>query len=156
MFPIAKIACPPVSSHIVPNNSTPIVFCSSGSDTFPSASKVSCIAFFAASPPSPNAFFVASMSIPNSLKALSAVPSFTLIENSFTASPNLSISKTPASAPFLNILNISEAESPICANFGPYSFIESSRLSFLFSPFCAPCATRSNASSEDNPNCVIS
>ena len=149
---MARIAFPPVSSHMLPKSSTPIRFCSMGSCTPCRALKVSCKAFFAASPPSPNAIFVASTSIPRSLNAVSAVPSLARIENSFMASPSLSMSKTPASAPLCSILNMSVADSPICENLGPYSLMLSRRLSFLFSPFWAPATIRSNAWEPSMPN----
>ena len=111
---IAKIAFPPVSSHILPKSWTPNLFCLIGSFTslspvitFPKAS-------FALFPPLPNAFVVSSTSSPRALNASFAVPSLTFIEKSFMASPSLSMSNTPASAPFFSMLNISVAERPIC------------------------------------------
>ncbi|CAM2079362.1 MAG: hypothetical protein NSGCLCUN01_03582 [uncultured Clostridium sp.] len=69
-------------------------------------------ASFATAPPAPNFSLVTSTDNPSSLKASSAVPSLTLIPNSFTASPSLSTLNVPFSAPFISILNISSAPIP--------------------------------------------
>ena len=74
---------------------------------------------------------------------------------SFTASPNLSIDQVPWLAPFASMLNISFALNPAEANCTEYSLIVSSRSSFWFKPFCAPCAIKLKASSEDIPNLSI-
>ena len=75
--------------------------------------------------------------------------------NSLNASPSLSTDHVPASAPFCNILNISSAEIPAFANWTEYSLIVSNKSSFLFRPFCAPCAIKLYASWLLNPNWSI-
>ena len=71
-----------------------------------------------------------------------SLPSMARMENSFTASPTLSIWKTPFSAPLMNVCIIWSAVRPISAYLGAYSLITSSRSPFWFAPFCAPTAIR--------------
>ena len=75
--------------------------------------------------------------------------------NSLKASPILSMLQAPVAAPLEIELNISSALNPACEYWLLYSFMTSSKSPFLFSPFCAPCAIRLYASSEDSPNFCI-
>ena len=71
-----------------------------------------------------------------------SLPSIARIENSLTASPTLSIWKTPFSAPEMSVCIMSSAVKPISAYFGAYSLNTSSRSPLRFAPFCAPTAIR--------------
>ena len=115
----------PKSSHIVPNRSTPAVFCASGSFMLASPAMTSSNADLALSPPFANFDAISSAFSPISSNPSFVVldPSITRIDISFTASPILSRLKAPFSAPFANIENISSASSPTFANCTEYSSI---------------------------------
>ncbi|GFI25119.1 hypothetical protein IMSAGC012_00225 [Lachnospiraceae bacterium] len=170
IFPIASVVlliCPstsisdvqasaPISSHIVPIKPTPAVYCRLLSSQFLSASLTWLIASFALSPPFWNFPTTSSALSPRLVRYSFAVPSFMRILNSLKASPILSMLHTPVAAPLAIELNISSALSPACEYWLLYSLITSSKSPFLLSPFCAPCAIRLYASSDDKPNFCIS
>ena len=155
--PISAVqASAPMSSHMVPINPTPALYCRLLSSQSLSALLTWLMASFALSPPFWNFPTTSSALSPRLTRKSFAVPSFMRMLNSLNASPILSMLQTPVAAPFAIELNISSAPSPACEYWLLYSLITSSKSPFLFSPFCAPCAIRLYASSEDKPNFCIS
>ena len=115
----------PRSSHMVPNNCTPMVFCFNGSSMLESAVMVSWNAFFADSPPAANFFAILSAFKPSDVNpsAVLSDPSIALLESSLIASPTLSRFHAPVHAPFCIIWNISSAVNPSFANCTEYSLM---------------------------------
>ena len=95
---ISKIPSPR-SSYCVPNKLTAAVFFASGSSKLFSASSTSKNASFAVSPPAAKRANISSASMPSSAYASALVVDRSLLRmlNSLTASPTLSIEKTPSS-----------------------------------------------------------
>ena len=91
----------PKSSHIVPNRSTPAMFCEIGSSILLNATSVSRKACDAVSPPAANFPAISSAFSPIRLNPSTVVsePSTALMLNSFIASPTLSRLNAPFSAP---------------------------------------------------------
>ena len=86
VFTRERTASSPKSSHFVPYKVTPKMFLCTSSLHEKRALFTVVNASLAPSPPSANFIFKSSALSPNCLKASSAVPSFTLIPNSLTAS----------------------------------------------------------------------
>ena len=86
VFTRARTASSPKSSHLVPYKVTPKRFLCTSSSHAKRALFTVVNASLAPSPPSANFCFSSSALRPNCLKASSAVPSFTLMPNSLTAS----------------------------------------------------------------------
>ena len=130
----------PKSSHIVPNKSTPAIFCCTGSSISANAFIISLKAVFAVSPPCANLLAISSALKPNNSKPCIVVfePSTARIENSFMASPILSKFHAPESVPCFKIENISSALKPNLSNCTEYSFIVSRNSPEKSNPSCVP------------------
>ena len=125
------------SSYIVPKRLTAAVFFAIGSSMLSRADNTSKKASLAESPPAANLPIISSAFNPREVKASIVVwlPSLARMLNSLTASPTLSMEKTPASAPFTRLVRNSSADKPRAAYCAEYSFRVSSRSPFWSAPF---------------------